>query len=413
VVFSARAAFSRRSWPYVLSLALPWLLLAGQRCITRMASLAGHRRSLSAYYRFLSHGKWRLEALFRSLFLLILRWFPAPRLTLVLDDTLSPKWGKGIFGAAAHFDRTRRPRAGFVWGHDWVVLAVVVQLGKAGWAALPFWVSLYRPQRICPAGEFRTRIELALQALRAVRRWFPGPVVLLADGAYNNRSLIDALGTLKITLVSRLRTNACLREPSIPVRKKRRPGRPAKHGPWLPALALLARRASDFVPVTVSLYGRRVPLLLREVVAYWPPIDAVIKVVITRDPQNPRRVAFLSSTDPTLDAAAVVEAFGQRWSIEQFFSVAKNQLGLGSAEVRTPASVVRHAALAVALATWVEVWARRAHPRSVGRSFASKLALLRQESVASMVFASGPRTRRSREIARGLGCLFSTATRVA
>ena len=51
VVLSVRVAFSKRSWPYLVATALPWLLCAGQRSITRMAKLASHARSLSGYYR--------------------------------------------------------------------------------------------------------------------------------------------------------------------------------------------------------------------------------------------------------------------------------------------------------------------------------------------------------------------------
>jgi len=46
VVLSAKIAFSQRSWPYLAACAVPWLLCAGQRCVTRLAGLSQHRRSL-------------------------------------------------------------------------------------------------------------------------------------------------------------------------------------------------------------------------------------------------------------------------------------------------------------------------------------------------------------------------------
>ena len=51
VVLSVRVAFSKRSWPYLAASTVPWLLLAGQRCVTRLAKLGSHPRSLSGYYR--------------------------------------------------------------------------------------------------------------------------------------------------------------------------------------------------------------------------------------------------------------------------------------------------------------------------------------------------------------------------
>ncbi|MEW6074390.1 MAG: hypothetical protein AB1726_17580 [Planctomycetota bacterium] len=157
----------------------------------------------------------------------------------MLDDTLCPKWGRQIYGTATHFDHVRRPRPGFLWGHNWIVLAVVLRAGSKMSIALPFWIRLYRP------------------------------------------------------------------------------------------------------------------------------------------------------------------------------NVAKSQMGLDSAEVRKERSVVRHATLCMALITWTAVWAYRRNPPSWTRPFAQKLASLRAETITSTVFASGPRTRGSGRIARGIADLFTHATSAA
>jgi hypothetical protein len=117
----------------------------------------------------------------------------------------------------------------------------------------------------------------------------------------------------------------------------------------LPRLSTLARQARAFETVSVRIYRKTVTLRLREVVAWWPPLGCEVKVVIARDPKRPKRVAYLVTTDLSLTAVAVVEAFARRWTIEQMFSVAKNQLGFDSAEVPKERSVRRHAALALAM----------------------------------------------------------------
>jgi len=413
VTLTARAAFSKRSWPFVIAMAVPWLLCAGQRSIRRMASMGGLRRSASAYYRFLSDGKWRLPVLFRCLFELIVCTFKSKDLTLVLDDTLCPKWGRQIYGTGSYFDHVRRPRPGFIWGHNWIVLAVAIGAGKKACTALPFWIGLYRPKEGCTPGQFRTRHEMAAAALHLVRSMFSGPIRLLADGAYANASLIGRISALGIELVSRLRSDAALRAPNPPRRAKGSRGRKPKHGAPLPKLSSLARSSSAFRRQRVSIYGKSVVLLVREFEAYWPAVDRVIKVVITRDPKRPRRVAYLFSTDLRLGAIEVIECFAKRWTIEQLFSVAKNQMGLDSAEIRTERAVVRHATLCMALITWTEVWAFRMHPRSWARPFAQKMAWLRAETITSTVFASGPRARGSHRNARDIGHLFTAATTAA
>jgi len=412
VVLTAQAGFSKRSWPYVLATAVPWLLCAGQRSVTRLAALGRHRRSLSSYYRFLSDGKWRLELLFRSLFDLILATFRLQELTLVLDDTLCPKWGRGIFGTGCYFDHAARPRPGYIWGHNWIVLAVVVPVGAVGWVALPFWIGLYRPNKDCRAGLFRTRHELAVARLAVVRGWFSGPIRLLADGAYANDSLVTPTLELGIQVISRLRSDARLREPCPPARRRRR-GRKPLHGRWHPRLSRLARRCRGWRLLRVAMYGTEVQLHVCEILAWWPPLRRSIKVVISRDPRNARRVAYLWTTDLTLSAHEVVELFARRWSIEQLFSVAKLQLGLDSAEVRKERSVLRHAALCMALATWVEVWMHRFRPRAHVASFSTKLALLREDTIKQTIFASGPRSERSRRNAQDLARMVSVVTMAA
>ncbi len=413
VVLSVRVAFSKRSWPYLAASAVPWLLLPGQRCVTRLAKLASHPRSLSGYYRFLSDGKWRMEIFFKCLFDLIVKTFRVTALTLVLDDTLKPKWGRGIFGAANFFDHAARPRPGYIWGHNWVVLAVVVQVRSAGWVALPFWVALYRPKAQCRKGEFRTRHELAAEALKLVRYWFSGLISLLADGAYANSSLIGPATELAMAFTGRIRSDASLREPKPRPQPKSKRGPKPKRGPWLPKLAVLARQWSKFTTETVSIYGRTVTLRVREVVAYWPAVGRVVKVVITRDPKRPKRRAYLMTTDLAMTAVGVVEMFARRWTIEQLFSVAKNQMGFDSAEVRKERSVRRHAALSMAMVTFVEVWAHVSGGHLDAKPFSAKLAAVREEAVKETLFASGPRRKGSGRIAGVVAELFSTVTRAA
>lgn len=413
VVVTARAAFSKRSWPYVLATAVPWLVCAGQRSMRRLTALGGLRRSVSAYYRFLSDGRWRLPKLYASLLALIVRVFDLRELTVVLDDTLCPKWGRSIYGTGDFFDHVRRPRAGYIFGHNWIVLAVVVPASKATWVALPFWIALYRSKKRCPPEQFRTRHQLVAGALTFVRACFPGPIRLLADGAYANDSLITPAEDLGIKLISRIRSDAVLRKPKPARRSAHRRGRKLKFGARLAKLSVLARSTTALRGERVNIYGKSVKLLVRDFEAYWPALRGVVKIVITRDPRRPRRVAYLMSTDLSLGAVAVVEAFAQRWTIEQLFSVAKQQMGLDTAEVRKPNAVVRHAALCMALITWTEVWARRTHAHLWQRSFAAKLAALRENTITETVFSSGPRTRGSRRIARGLASIFTTATSAA
>ena len=413
VVLSARIAFSKRSWPYMTALAMPWLMASGQRAMSRMWQIAGRARHRSSYYRFLSEGKIRLEILWRCLFELIVRTFSLTKLVLVVDDTLCPKWGQGIFGTGSFFDHVARPRAGYIWGHNWVVLAVVVQMGSFCWVALPFWIGLYRSKKRCKPKEFRTRFQMVGQMLRSVRLWVPAmEILLLGDGAYNNDSMVSVLDELKIFFVSRLRQDARLRKAPPPRRKSQR-GRPAKYGAWLPSLKLLASRHSAFRKATVHIYRRTLKLQVRIVDAFWPALGRKVRLVIVRDPKGRHHTAYLMSTNLTMTAEQIIEAFSMRWSIEQLFADAKIQMGLDSTEARTPRAVLCHAALTMAFITWVQVWHHLAHPSTAHRSFSRKLNSLRTVTIASTLFSSGPRTMPRRKNTAALANLFVAASAAA
>ena len=185
VVMNLRVAFSKRSWPYMIAIALPWLIQQSQRSVRNLTHGAGLAVHESNFYRFFSEFKFKHEVIPRILFDMIVTAFKPQEILLVVDDTLCPKWGHHIFGTGSFFDHVARPRPGFIWGHNWVVLAVIVELFGVP-VALPFWVKLYRPKSSCPPKEFRTRLQIAEEAIRGVKTWTSLPVTVVADGAYNN-----------------------------------------------------------------------------------------------------------------------------------------------------------------------------------------------------------------------------------
>lgn len=404
VVLSCRCAFSKRSWPYMTAMVVPWLLATGQRHVRRLCTGVSWERHESSYYRFLSRFKFRRELFFRALFELIVRTFRPTELLIVADDTLCPKWGKHIHGTASFFDHVRRPRPGYIWGHNWVILAVVVQLFGVP-VALPFWVELYRSQGSCSKEDFRTRLDMVAKALSGVQHWTALPMSLVADGAYNNRSILRPLAALKIPVVSRLRFDASLRR-DPPKRRRKTRGRKPKYGAWLPKLRNLARTAGGWKTEQVQIYGKCVALRVKTFDAWWPKAGVKLRIVITRDPSGRRKPCYLSSTDLSMTPVAIIERFALRWSIEQMFSDAKLLMGLDSAEVRTENSVLRHAILTFAHVTWVRVWAQRslAEDLQPPTSFAGQLNQLREDLMTETILRSIPgrklSKRNSEDLAR-------------
>jgi hypothetical protein len=407
IIFNFRLAFSKRSWPYLCATVVPWLIGTGQRHIRRLCHGAGLIRHEASFYRFFSHFKFRPEVFFKTLLLLIIQTFQLKKLLIAVDDTLCPKWGRHIFGAAPFWDHVKRPRAGYIWGHNWVVLAVIVDLFGVP-VALPFWVSLYRPEKTCSETEFRTKLELTIEALRKVQTWISLGILLVADGAYNNQEILRPLAAMRISLTSRLRFDAVLRK-SLPRRTRRkRRGRKPKYGCRLPALAAMAQSNQGWKRIRVKIYGKLVRLDYKSFIAWWPKAGVQLRVVIIRDPSGKRKPTYLSSSELALSPRLLIQRFSWRWPIEQLFADVKTWLGLDSAEVRVPKSVLRHAIFTFALVTWVRIWARKhlVHDQNTPVSFLGQLSLLRTGLMTETIFSSIPRERLSKRNCRDLAALM-------
>jgi len=387
-------------------MAIPWLIQSGQRHIRKLRHGAGFKRHEASFYRFFSHFKFRPEVFFKALLVLIIQTFQLTKLLIAVDDTLCPKWGKRIFGACPFWDHTSRPRPGYIWGHNWVVLAVVVELFGTP-VSLPFWISLYRSKKHCPKTEFRTRLQLTVEALQKVQTWISLGISLIADGAYNNQAILKPLLAMGISLTSRLRFDAVLRA-SLPKRKTRKRGRKPKYGRRLPGLTAMARAGRGWKRSRVKIYGKLVTLDFKSFVAWWPKAGTQLQVVIVRDPGRKRKPTYLSSTDLNLKPALLIQRFSWRWPIEQLFADVKTWLGLDSAEVRSPQSVMRHAIFAFALVTWVRVWAQKhlAAHQNPPVSFLGQLSVLRTGLMTETIYSSIPANRLSTRNCRDLASLM-------
>ncbi len=157
----------------------------------------------------------------------------------------------------------------------------------------------------------------------------------------------------------------------------------------------------------VHIYGKDVHVKVKTFDAWWPKAGVKLRVVIVRDPEGRRKPCYLSATDLTMTQKSIIETFSRRWSIEQLFSDAKNCLGLDTAEVRNPKSVVRHGAFAFGFITMVRIWARSRFSRHKipPVSFARQLSCLRGEVMTETIFMSQapkPGSRRNAEALAGL-----------
>ena len=173
----------------------------------------------------------------------------------------------------------------------------------------------------------------------------------------------------RVTLTSRLRSNAAIYAPTPPRTGKR--GQPAKWGKRLPTLAQIATdAATTWTQATVRCYQKTETVMLHEIDCLWGPLGAEtpVRVILVKDTRKTcgYQIALIT-TDLTSTPAQIVERYADRWPIEVAYEDAKHVFGVGHARNRTQRAVERTAPFQFLTMTITIVWYALAghHPDDV------------------------------------------------
>jgi hypothetical protein len=336
------AALDRRSAPRLARLFIGAVLALGRRAVTtwiRAAKLSD--RYQSCYLAVAAAGK-RADRIARRLLTEVVRPLlkGARRLTFALDDTPTKRYGPHVQGAGVHHNPTPGPSGSpHVYGHVFVVLAVLVTHKAWGVIALPLLSRLYVRKKDLPGIDpkhrpaFRTKLELAVELLRWAKPWLDPlnlPIWVVADGAYAKKEFLKPAASLGMTVVSRLRKDAALRSLPGP-RPTGRRGRPRTYGPDVIDLAKRAGQRRGWSTETITLYGVATVKKYKTFLATWRPAGGAIRVVLVDGPTGWR--AYFC-TDTSASVADILTAVADRFSLEITFRECKQVVGAGQQQVR-------------------------------------------------------------------------------
>jgi len=351
-----------------------WVRTSGAHAVTEALVVTGvsGRRHHEAYHRFFSRGTWSPDELGRLLFEFLLRALPATMvIRIVLDDTVAPKKGPHVFGIGTHLDATRSTKRHrvFIFGHCWVVLAVLVRVpfSSRSWA-LPILLRLYRNEKEClkKGVVHRKKTELAREMLDVFRAWVgERRVELAADAAYCNDTVTRGLPP-SVVIVGALRPDAVLT--ALPTAAERKhTGRRRVRGKVLPKPEALARDESvPWQHTGAMLYGRRQTIHFKTLCGQWYRAcgEGLLRIVVVRVDSGriPLRVFF--STDPTVSVRALLETYAGRWSIEVCFRELKQLLGFSDSSARKREAVERIAPFVAITYSTLVTWAARGADRA-------------------------------------------------
>jgi hypothetical protein len=187
---------------------------------------------------------------------------------------------------------------------------------------------------------------------------------VVADSAYAGGELKKL--PPRATWTTRLRKDAALYE--LPPARTGRRGRPREKGDRLPSLAQLAATAA-FTQVTVTRYGKTATIGAAALTCLWHSVFGTrpVTVVLIRDRAKNGYDLALVTTDAAASAAAVIERYAARWSIEVAIEDSKQIFGAGQARNRTARAVERAVPFQLACQAIAVTWYATAghHPADV------------------------------------------------
>lgn len=404
----------RRSAPRLALLFVGAVLARGRRTVTtwiRAAGLSG--RFQSCYIAIAAAGRQADSIAVRLLNgVVALLATGSGRLTLAIDDTPTRRYGPYVQAAGIHHNPTPGPAGSpHVYGHVFVVLALLVEHRSWGVVALPLLSRLYVRKADLPAVDpkhrpaFRTKLEMAVELLRWAKPWLGllrRPIWLVADGAYAKKDVLRPAKALGITVVSRLRKDAALRTVPGP-RPTGKRGRPRIYGERAIDLAKRAGRRRGWSRGCFTLYDGAEVKRYKTFLATWRPAGGAIRVVLVDEPHGWR--AYFC-TDPAATVADVLTTIADRFSLEIAFREVKEVVGAGKQQVRFIHASVGAFQVCLWTYTMTEAWAwRRSEAELVDRadspwdsptrrpSHADKRRAWRREILAAEILAilrSGP-----------------------
>jgi hypothetical protein len=374
-----RNVFTQPSFQTFVALLTGWALSHRHRYITELIQSSGstHRGHHSRYHRFFSHARWSLEALCLVLArLLVAVLVPRGLIELAVDDTLCRKRGLTVYGTGMHHDPLISSKAKPLvsWGHDWVILSLVVRC--PWWSptkvwSLPVLFRLYRNrqgltkgrkgQKRPPDPNHRTRPQLALEMIQRFAAWFADRDLLVTgDSAYGGHSVLRHLPA-HVDLISHVHPKGALyARPTLPPKGQR--GARRKKGVRLPGMATWAADLSQpWEVLTFNQFGLHATLWVKTIQAlyYKAGKDRLLTIVLVRDPEGKRPDQMFYCTRLDWQAWQILSAYACRWSIEVTFENSKQLLGLEDPANRLPLAVQRTAPMALVLYSVIVVWFHR------------------------------------------------------
>jgi len=365
--------YGATTWTKAQILLIGTILAPGKRTVTAALRVMGLKdeAKFAQYHQVLSRAVWSPLDVAHCLLRLLVTTFGTGGKPLVfgLDDTIERRWGHQIAARGIYRDPVRSSESHFVKasGLRWLSLMLLTHLPWAErvWA-LPVMTVLAPSERYYEerGRQPKKLTDRAQQMIRQLRRWLPRhPIVVVADSSYAALELLAACQALAVTVVTRLRLDAALYEPTPPYAGQ---GRPRKKGKRLPTpQQYLEASETRWTTVELRWYDGQWRLMeIASQTALWfhyglPAVP--IRWVLIRDPEGHYDTVCLLCTDQAALPSSIVEWFVMRWQLEVTFEEVRRHLGVETQRQWSDQAIKRTTPLLLGLFSWITLVAHAFH----------------------------------------------------
>ena len=227
---------------------------------------------------------------------------------LAIDDTVAPRQGPSIEGLGWHHSAK-----GLIKG-----LCAVTALLKIGSKRWVFAIRGYRPKKLCPSGEFKSKVALAIEILHEALLLFPRELTIVMDTWYACAPVLNTIQEGGATFVAALKRNRYVYLNGVKT-----------------AVHLLAKRRLGFRRIRIS---KRKCFRAASVIVWLPSVGKV-RLLISFRGQEAR---FFVTNCLEMTDREMIKTYLDRFTIETFHKDIKQHLGFGEMFMRSWEGVQTH-----------------------------------------------------------------------
>jgi len=302
--------FNTYQWIHFKSLLLSLLLTPYRATIngmTKVISFGSHR---SKHNEFLIDCTKILSLTLRFYAMLIVSLLKkeGELVYFIIDDSSNKKRGKHIKAAFKFFDHLTKT---FAFGQQ-IVCSIIEYRG----IIIPYAVEVYVPREQSEINQFRKKTKIAEDMLKSLETHKNQIVFVLCDSYYATSALMNHCRKNHYTFVSMLKDNRV-----VTIHRK-------------------TAKIGKYIKYNFTRHKNKKTIALKKKKYLYYSCKAIlksggaVKLVLTKDLSH-KTVKAIFTTNTALPVYKILNAYQKRWSIEVFFKMSKQYLGLKASQSRS------------------------------------------------------------------------------